>query len=197
MELKDIVYNRSVVEFATVANEFCAYLESLDIRSASAFIGTCQKLLPLLYYKTTLLPVAQPVCDGSNEQFVAELDYVQVENRITQMLRQYNDFLVVCSGECTCTEEHETASIGEYMADVYQDLKNFVCRYQLGNVEIMNDAIWECTENFKEFWGGRLACLVKEFHTLRYSSIDFDNLENSDQNDNASPWNDGAYTKNN
>lgn len=195
METKDLVFSRSVLEFATIAKEFCVYLEELDVNSTGTFINTCHKLLPLLYYKTTLLPKTSAICEDSNEQFVSELDYTQVETRVAETLHQYNDFIVVSTPECNSTEEHMTASIAEYLADIYQDLKNFNCRYKIGNVEIMNDAIWECTENFKEFWGVRLADLIKQMHILHYSDIDFEQVDSSANNDNTSIWNDEIYTK--
>jgi hypothetical protein len=34
-----------------------------------------QQVLPLLYYKETLLPETEPVYDENNEQFVTEGDY--------------------------------------------------------------------------------------------------------------------------
>lgn len=189
MELKEIVYSRSALELATIAKEFCSFLEELDTSSTNAFISTSHKLLPLLYYKATLLPKTQPISEDSNEQFVTELEYALVENRIAQMLRHHNDFLVINPPESSSTEDHSLASIGEYFADIFQDMKNFYSRYQTGDEEVMNDAIWECSENFRDFWGIRLAILIKELHTLHYSDIDFDHAEEPNGSNSALNWN--------
>lgn len=174
MNLKEIVYSKVVVEFATVARVYCQFIEEMGSDKPQEFVATCQKMLPLLYFKTSLLPSTTAVYDGDNEVFVSELDYAQVDSKISKLLGAHNDFLVVEACQNGSTEDYQNATISEYMADIYQDLKNFIGRYHLGNEQIMNDAIWECYANYQEYWGLRLAILIKEFHSLRYGSTDFD-----------------------
>jgi len=169
MDVKDIVYSRNVVEFVTVAKEFCAFLESCEKHTARSFVGACNKVLPLLYYKATLLPETEPVYDENNEQFVTEGDYSTIEGKVEYLLGQHNQFIEVNDPRADELTGLYTASIAEYIADIYQDLKNFVLRYQVGNTYVMNDALWECTNNFKDFWGIRLANLIRAFHILAHS----------------------------
>ena len=35
--------------------------------------------------------------------------------------------------------------------------------------EMMNDAVWECARNFREYWGQRLVNIVRVLHHLIYS----------------------------
>lgn len=183
MEIKDVVYSRNVVEFVTVAKEFCAFLEGCEKHTAKSFVGACNKVLPLLYYKATLLPETEPVYDENNEQFVTESDYSSVENKVEYLLGQHNQYVEVNDPRVDELTGLYTASIAEYMADIYQDLKNFVLRYQVGNTYVMNDAIWECINNFKDFWGIRLANLIRAFHILAHQNIDLDNIKHPDQSE--------------
>ena len=89
MDTKGIVYSRNVVEFATVTKEFCTFLEECDKLTTKSFVGTTSKLLPLLYYKATLLPKTEPIYDEGNEQFVSELDYRMVESKIEEIGRAH------------------------------------------------------------------------------------------------------------
>jgi len=183
MDVKDVVYSRNVVEFVTVAKEFCAFLEGCEKHTARSFVGACNKVLPLLYYKSTLLPETEPVYDENNEQFVTEGDYSTIEGKVEYLLGQHNQFIEVNDPRADELTGLYTASIAEYIADIYQDLKNFVLRYQVGNTYVMNDALWECTNNFKDFWGIRLANLIRAFHILAHQNIDLDNIQHPDESE--------------
>ncbi|HDP75240.1 MAG TPA: DUF5063 domain-containing protein [Bacteroidales bacterium] len=192
MDIKDVVYSRNVVEFVTVAKEFCAFLEGCEKHTARSFVGACNKVLPLLYYKATLLPETEPVYDETNEQFVTESDYSTIENKVEYLLGQHNQYVEVNDPRVDELTGLYTASIAEYLADIYQDLKNFVLRYQVGNTYVMNDALWECINNFKDFWGIRLANLIRAFHILAHQNIDLDNIKHPDKSEgaerNTSDW---------
>lgn len=174
MDAKQLIYSRETLEFATIAKEFCAYLETCDESQPAVFVGVCHKLLPLLYYKGTLLPHPEPLCDDLNEQFVTELQYVQIEQKMARMLAPNDEFMLLCQLDGRITEDVQVASLAEHLADVYQELKNFEGRFSIGNDEIMNDALWELSETFADRWGERLARLVAEFHRLRHSGIDLE-----------------------
>jgi hypothetical protein len=178
MDAKSIVYSRNVVEFATVAREYCAFLENIKNHSRKSFITASQKLLPLLYYKSSLLPETEPIYDEGNEKFVTEDFYFDIQNNLKQLLGSNDDFLEIYDPRANDGEGVYTASISEYLADVWQDLKNFTMLYQAGNAEVMNDALWECRTNYQEYWGIRLANAIRAMHILLFSGID---LEQTDE----------------
>lgn len=60
-------------------------------------------------------------------------------------------------------------NISENLADIYQPLKDFICVYQLGFDQTMNDALVICREHFAEFWGQRLVNVMRALHEVRYS----------------------------
>lgn len=174
MDIKSIVYSRNVVEFATVAREFCAFLENVKTHNRKSFISASQKLLPLLYYKASILPETEPIFDEGNEKFVSEDFYFDIQNNLKQLLGPNDDFLEIYDPRADEGEGQYTASIAEYLSDIWQDLKNFTMLYQVGKAEVMNDALWECRLNFQEYWGIRLANTIKAMHILLYSGIDLE-----------------------
>lgn len=177
MDTKSIVYSRNVVEFATVAREYCAFLENFKGHNRKTFITASQKLLPLLYYKASLLPDTEPLYDDETEKFVTEDYYFDIQNNLKQLLGPNDDFLEVYDPRANDGDGLYTASISEYLTDVWQDLKNFTALYQVGNAEVMNDALWECKTNFQEYWGIRLANAIRSMHVLLFSGIDLDQTD--------------------
>lgn len=178
MDIKSVVYSRNVVEFATVAREFCAFLENVNSHNRKSFIAASQKLLPLLYYKASILPDTEPIYDEGNEKFVTEDYYFDIQNNLKQLLGPNDDFLEINDPRADEVEGQFTASISEYLSDIWQDLKNFTMLYQVGKTEVMNDALWECRLNFQEYWGIRLANTIRAMHILLFSGID---LEQEDE----------------
>jgi hypothetical protein len=83
-------------------------------------------------------------------------------------------------------------SISENMADIYQDLKDFLLLYQTGTVEVMNDAVWECRMNFENFWGQKLVNSLRAIHKFLYSGEEIEKVENDvdkkDERRNTSDW---------
>ena len=60
------IYHHDVLEFVTVAIEYCAYLEKSQGRERGDFLDTMLKLLPLLYVKAQLLPQVDSEGDFHN-----------------------------------------------------------------------------------------------------------------------------------
>ena len=181
METGEIVYSKNVVEFVTVANEYCAMLEQVAKYSARENIAKLQKILPLLYLKATLLPKTEQVLEDELEKYISELDYNVIHQKWLELLNENDSFYEVFDPSIQFGQETVTASVSENLMDVYQDLKNFLISYSIGNEEVMNDALYECVLHFEEFWGQQLVNVLRAIHMLAYSDIDFN--ENKKNND--------------
>ena len=71
----EVVYSKNVIEFATVANEYCSFIENVDQFERKNFITKLQKLLPLLYLKAVLIPAPDlELTDDMPEKHVNEED---------------------------------------------------------------------------------------------------------------------------
>ena len=186
MDRKSIVYSRNVVEFATVAKEYCAFLENCKQHNRKSFVFAAQKLLPLLYYKASTLPETEPILDEGNEKFVTEEDYSDIQNRLSELFGPNDDFLEINDPRIDENEGQFTASISEYLTDIWQDLKNFTMLYQVGKVDVMNDALWECRLNFEDFWGIRLINTIRALHILVFSGVNLEQ-ESKDNKDKKEP----------
>ena len=82
------IYSRNVIDFLTVAAEYCSFLESCDKESDKNFIDKITKILPLLYLKVSLLPKFELMSDEMIRQFVSEDDYEYIKELITKKTAQ-------------------------------------------------------------------------------------------------------------
>lgn len=180
MDAHQLVYSKNVIEFVTVANEYCAIVEKGTKASAQENLQKLQKILPLLYLKAAMLPKTEQVMDDELEKYISELDYNVLHQKWLEMLGEYDNFYEVFDPEIQFGQETVTASISENLLDIYQDLKNFLIAYSIGNEEVMNDSLYECTYHFEEFWGQQLVNVLRAVHMLVYSTVDF-NEENTNE----------------
>jgi hypothetical protein len=168
-QIEHPVYSRNVVEFVTVAVEYCNYIEQCKNTSAKDFSEAILRLLPLTYLKASMITAVESKEENQNEDFINEEIYVYILELVSQKLGE-ND--LDCNIPETASQNNEmtTAPISEILADVYQDLKNFVMSYRTGEVTIMNDAIFVCKLNFEQFWGARLLAAQPAIHKLVFEN---------------------------
>lgn len=185
------VYSRNVVEFVAVANEFCKYAERAAEVKGEDLLKILQRLLPLLYIKASLLPELEPVFEDGNEKFVTEEKWISIHEIFRSKFGTADDYLEVFDEKIKDTEGPVTSSISENLADIYQDIKDFLLLYQTGTDEVMNDAIWECRMNFENIWGQKLLNGLRAIHRFVYSGEEIGELkedENSDEDRDTSDW---------
>lgn len=181
-----VVYSKNVVEFVTVANEFCTTMENVAHFLPKENLDKLQKLLPLLYLKASVLPKIERVIDDELEKFVSELDYNMLHQKWLQLLGENDGFHEVFDPNIQFGEETVRASISENLLDIYQDLKDFITAYSIGNEEVMHDSLAECIFHFGEFWGQQLVNVLRAVHMLVFSNADLSG-ENNNSNDEVVP----------
>ena len=188
----DPVYSRNVIEFVAVANEFCKYAEHASDLKGDELLKILQRILPLMYLKASLLPQLNPYFEDGNEKFVTESDWMIIHETLKGKFGTADDYLEVFDEKISDSEGPVLSGISENMADIYQDMKDFLLLYQTGTEEVMNDAVWECRMNFENFWGQKLVNAMRAIHKFLYSGeeigqVEEDNIEDG-ENRNTSDW---------
>ncbi|UCG26725.1 MAG: DUF5063 domain-containing protein [Bacteroidales bacterium] len=163
-----IVFSKNVIEFVTVAKEYCTFLDNIDRIKRTAFIDKSRKILSLLYLKAALLPANNPVLDEGNEKFVTEAEWDLVHTKVLRKLGQYDQYTEVFDPRMQEDGEPFQASLSENLADIYQNLMDFLLLYRIGNTDIMNDALWECRLNFEQYWGQGLVNALGALNRVLY-----------------------------
>lgn len=175
---ENIVYSKNVLEFVTVSAEYCAFVETVDQNSKLDFFSKSQKLLSVLYLKTSILPKVEAIYEDGNEKFVGEEDWIFLKNKIVDKIGQHEVFVDVYSAIMSQEDDSENVSLSEIFADIYQDLMDFLTLYRIGHEESMNDALWECQQNFEQYWGSRLLVALSTIHKTLYSGDDLSDEAN-------------------
>ncbi len=180
-----VIFDKNSIEFVTVAAEYCLFIERDDIHDSKEFVDISLKLLPLLYLKASLIPECEQMGEFDPETFVTEDDYEFVRGKINRILAQKDDYLDVFIEDMKYSDTPIKRSISEDLADIYQDLKDFISVFQLGLNVTMNDSLFICKEHFAQFWGQRLVNAMKALHDIKFSnnSDDDDFVYDDEEND--------------
>ena len=177
------IFDRNVIEFVTVAAEFCKYLEQAEGTRRSVFVDTTLKILPLLYLKATLLPPCEALGEEMPEQYVTEETYEVLRMTLANLQGGKDDYLDVFVEDMKYSDQPITRYISEDLADIYQDVKNFIFVFRLGLNETMHDALAICQENFRLYWGQKLVNTLRALHEVRYAQGDEDDEEDDEDVD--------------
>lgn len=171
---KTVIYSRNMIEFVTVATEFCAYLEGAEGKLRKEFVDTVLKLLPLLYLKASMLERIESDTDFLPEAFVTEQDYEFLRLTLSGVMATEDDYLDLCNEAVRFDDEPMVKNISEDLADIYQALKNFVETYRLGLEDNMYEATAEIAQSFSMYWGQTLTNAMRALHRVKYSFSDED-----------------------
>ena len=178
-----VIFDRNVVEFVTVAAEFCKFMEQAEGAKRSSFIDTSLKILPLLYLKTSMLPECKTIGDEAPETFVTEETYEILRMNLSAILAEKDDYLDVFVSDMKYSDQPITKFISEDLADIYQDIKDFIFVFQLGLNETMNDSLAICQQNFRLYWGQKLVNTLRALHDAKYAQGEEEDDESEDMND--------------
>lgn len=163
------IYHHNVLEFVTVAIEYCAYLEQSQGRDRKEFLDTMLKLLPLLYVKAQLLPEVDSTGDFLPQGKVTEDDYNFIRRTVYDLLPDDDQYLDVSYDRDMETDETQWQSVSEHLADIYQPVRNFLAVYQDGVEDCMTDALWALRDQFELYWGEAAVGALKRLHVIRYA----------------------------
>ena len=168
------IFDKNVIEFVTVAAEFCAFLERAERMKRSDFVDTSLKILPLLYLKASMLPKCETIGEEVLETYVTEEIYEILRINLAELMGDKDDYLDVFVQDMVYSDQPIKKSIS---ADIYQDIKDFIFVFQLGLNETMNDSLAICQENFGMLWGQKLVNTLRALHDVKYSQQDEEDNE--------------------
>ncbi|MGL4853532.1 MAG: DUF5063 domain-containing protein [Phocaeicola sp.] len=178
-----IIFDKNVIEFVTVAAEYCGVIGRTPQMKRTDYIDTLLKVLPLLYVKATLIPVSERIGLFDPEQVVTEEEYEQVRLSIVHLLADKDDYLEVFLPDMIYSDTPIKRSISEDLADIYQALKDFIGVFQLGLNETMHDSLLICKEQFEEYWGQRLVNTMRALHDAKYGQTTNDEAFEQDEDE--------------
>jgi hypothetical protein len=159
-----ILKSNHVLEMIRVAHEFCVFTEDISHRDFTEVLSFYQKILSLLYVKGSLLPAIEVSDEQFNERFVTEEHWENVFINLQTILGKEEVFTVIDQNQ-----ELQKASLAEHIADIYQDLKDFVVLFQNNRLAAKENALAELRRFFPVNWGLRITAAMPAIHQLYYA----------------------------
>ena len=183
------VYSKPVLEFATVAREYCVFLENAERYNKIDFITVASRMLPLLYVKASLLPQLKQIMDEPPVTVVDEFIYETIRRGVRRKLTRHDEYLETFKEDQERSIEPIPANISEDLADIYQDMRDFCEAFSIGVEDIMNDALVRVFDNFRTYWGQRLCNALRALHSVLYGTDDLnDEKPLKDEDDLQDPF---------
>ena len=160
------ILSGEVITFVKLAAAYCGLVEQGGPASRREWFSELRDLLAGLYVQALRLPKVEAISPEGNQKFVTEEEYNTVMQNVRRKAGQWDEYPEVYDPEDPIEELDITARISEDCADIFQDLKDFITLYHVGNYEVMNDALWEVRENFDRLWGQKLLNALRTVHRL-------------------------------
>ena len=166
--MEGVIYSNHTIDFVKIALEFCSLVENVRKNHKEDFIDQGVKILPMLYLKASFVPPIEEEYDSYLESGVVEEMYARVQNGIACLLGNDDLFLETFHPDMQYSDTPIVATVSENLADIYQDIGNFISVFKHAQKETMNDSLAVCIEAFKEYWGQKLVNALRALHYLKY-----------------------------
>ena len=167
--MNEQVYSKDIVEFVTVGVEYCSLIERANEMERVEFNLKLVRMLPLLYLKATLLPADEVDEADELEYYVTEEQYEYLRASISKLLGEADDYLEVFEADMAYSDTPLAAAISEGLADIYQDVRDLLEIYRMGNEELSRAAICRCRRNFVSYWGQKLVNVMRPLHSIAWA----------------------------
>lgn len=161
----DPVFSKGVIEFLTVANEYCLFTEKTEQYTKEDIILYYVKICPLLYIKGILLPQLEENESEITERYVNEENWEIVFQSLKRKIGEEDIFWDI-DHDHSNDKIIRKLSISEHIADVYQDLKDFIMLYQKNTLAAKENAVAECNRLFETHWGDKIIRIQKALHEI-------------------------------
>jgi hypothetical protein len=165
-KIHDFVYSAEVLEFVRSCKSFVDILEEDTPEVRADFVIRLLQLLPSVYSGLMKLPPNEPVLDQESEKTVSEEQWSQIYQKVAVLMSSQNEYLDLPEDDEFDRMDVISRELSEDLADIYQDLKDFLEVFKIGTEEVMNDVMWECRVNFENYWGEKLLRASLNLHKI-------------------------------
>lgn len=162
------IYSKNTLEFLAVAKSYCELMDDSGQWENDKLLDILLRLLPLLYLKGSLLPEVEPLDEDSLETFATEPRYALLASNLAVLFGEDDDYLETYHPDIALADGAVAASVSERLADLWQEMYDFVEVFRQGFDDSMNDALYLCRERFAQEWGPALLHVLRALHAIKY-----------------------------
>lgn len=166
--MEDNQLSRNTLSFIGMATEFCSLMEQAPMQEKEEFIASMLRLLPRLYiimsdFKGEQLEQFEPL-----GVYVEPDHYEQIRAGVAALLGESDTFLETFEEDMKYSDTPIAATISEGLADIYQDLANFLTPVRDSDGHLTEAAMIECRENFVNYWAQTLVNVLRPLNHIYY-----------------------------
>ena len=157
--------NPNVLSFIGLANEYCMALSNVYETEKEEFVAEMLRLLPRIYI--TMSDVrAEELSDEEDyynnfSSYVDEDYYESIRRGVESIMGEDDTFLETFEEDMKYSDTPIASSVAECLADIFQDLFNFVSLVKESEGEQTQEALAECKENFESYWAQTLCNVMR------------------------------------
>lgn len=166
--------SRNGLAFIALANEFCHDIEHALEYEQEEFVAKMLKLLPRIYIAATDIPENDEDENYCVDPYLEEITYDRVKDNMSKLLGENDVYLEVFEEDMKYSDTPIANSISENLADIYQDLYNFVTMVQDSYSGMINVLLVAIKDSFVSYWGQTLVNVQRALHNVKYNSTSFD-----------------------
>lgn len=167
--------NTNAIAFIALCNEYCQAIETARESERDEFIASMLRLLPRLYISATDLTTE--IFDDEEPYLESAIDedyYESVRRNIETLFGADDVYLEVFEEDMKYSDTPISASIAEGLADIFQDLYNFIEMVKDAPDPIVKMALVAVKENFESYWGRTLCNVLRAVNHVRYNATSSD-----------------------
>lgn len=160
---ENLTQSKPVIEMLTLANEYCLFFEDAEKFELNDILIYFQRMAPLLYLKGSLLPDVETNDEVFAERFVTEEQWEEVFKTLREKFGDDDRYFIHDHNYDTVE-----ASLADNLADIYQDMKDFVMSFQKGRLMSMQNGLVQIKSLFFDHWGPTIINALAAVHRIMH-----------------------------
>lgn len=157
-----------LMQVVALATKFCSTVENAAQFEKEEFVRDMTEILPELYLDFATLEVPQLEEGFYTSDYVDEDYYESMRRGMEGVLGPDDMYLDASADDMKYSDTPIAVSISESLADIFQDLYNFVWAVRETDGALLNEAYTNCAENFRGVWAEKLVSVMCPLTRLRF-----------------------------
>jgi hypothetical protein len=167
----DFSLSRNSLALIALANEYCHTIEHASESVRDTFISSLLKILPRIYIATT--DINMKTEEDSDIDLISpsldEASYNIIKDTLATLFADEDVYLEVFEEDMKFSDSPIANSISENLADIYQQLFDFVAAIEDVTPIIANHVVSSLKDTFSSFWGQSLLNVLRALHNIKFN----------------------------
>jgi hypothetical protein len=154
-------------QFIITVKEYVDLIEKFPQYSLQDFLRKCAKLLPQIYTLGQELPEVELPNEASDEIAIKEV--ISPREALEKFFGKHDHYKEIF--DPIFDEDIVEASLSDDLTDIYLDLKRPLLKYEMGNNNLKEIALWEWKFNIQGHCGDHLVDALRPIHRLAFNQL--------------------------